>query len=160
MQSVFLEIFRSAAQSNPAKGTTKVWLPQFAYHRSFNRRHYLALRGLYGQPETPRETSNRAAFAGVESSRLVQGALGCTKPPHTAEFWNWPSMNCSDVSTTFIEEFLVIVRAEHRTAAQAQGYLDQMLPTPELPRVYESEAKYFTLAKSFQSQKWPYCSVS
>src|SRR5580692_3198028 len=47
MQAVFLEVFRSSAQFDSAKGTTKVWLLQYAYHRSFNRRHYLSLRGLY-----------------------------------------------------------------------------------------------------------------
>jgi Sigma-70 region 2 len=46
MQLVFLEVFRHAAQFDAAKGTTKVWIPQFAYHRSFNRRQYLNLRGM------------------------------------------------------------------------------------------------------------------
>ena len=43
MQSVFLEIFRCAAQYDAAKGTAKVWILQYAYHRSFNRRQYLNL---------------------------------------------------------------------------------------------------------------------
>src|SRR5262249_19554244 len=80
MQSVFLEVFRSAAQFDPAKGTTKVWLLQYAYHRGFNRRHYLTLRGLYEQPEeqglsgTP---NPRAALVNdVESSHLIREALG------------------------------------------------------------------------------------
>jgi RNA polymerase sigma-70 factor (ECF subfamily) len=51
MQSVFLEIFRVAAQFDPAKGTAKVWILQYAYHRSFDRRHYLSLRGMYGRPQ-------------------------------------------------------------------------------------------------------------
>jgi RNA polymerase sigma-70 factor (ECF subfamily) len=50
MQSVFLEIFRVAAQYDPAKGSTKVWLLQYAYHRSFDRRQYLTLRGRYERP--------------------------------------------------------------------------------------------------------------
>ena len=82
MQSVFLEIFRSAAQFDPARGTTKVGLLQFAYHRSFNRRQYLALRGLYERPDEHREVvtlsgaGNSKAFAGMESSHLVRKALG------------------------------------------------------------------------------------
>ena len=47
MQNVFLEIFRSAAQFDPAKGTTKTWLLEYAYHRSFNRRQQLAARHFY-----------------------------------------------------------------------------------------------------------------
>lgn len=85
MQSVFFEIFRAAAQFDSAKGSAKVWLLQFAYHRSFNRRHYLALRGLYGRPEEHREATapssagNFGSFAKVESAHLVQKALGSLK---------------------------------------------------------------------------------
>src|ERR1035437_840026 len=50
MQSVFLEIFQSAAQFDEARGTTKMWILQYAYHRSFNRRRYLSRRGIYCCP--------------------------------------------------------------------------------------------------------------
>src|SRR5713226_5301211 len=46
-QNVFLEIYRAARQFDPARGTLKVWLLQFAYHRSINRRNYLVLRQFY-----------------------------------------------------------------------------------------------------------------
>jgi RNA polymerase sigma-70 factor, ECF subfamily len=49
MQSVFLEIFRSVAQFDPAKGTTKMWILQYAYHRAINRRQYLNARRFYDQ---------------------------------------------------------------------------------------------------------------
>jgi RNA polymerase sigma-70 factor (ECF subfamily) len=48
-QNVFLEIYRSVAQFDPAKGSTKVWLLQYAYHRAFNRKQYLNTRNFYGQ---------------------------------------------------------------------------------------------------------------
>jgi RNA polymerase sigma-70 factor, ECF subfamily len=48
-QSVFMEIFRSVAQFDPAKGTTKVWILQYAYHRAINRRQYLNARQFYDQ---------------------------------------------------------------------------------------------------------------
>jgi len=82
MQSVFLEIFHNAAQFDPAKGTTKVWILQYAYHRSFNRREYLNLRGLYeraGESVAMHSTPSavRSGALGVlESARLVQEALG------------------------------------------------------------------------------------
>src|SRR5262249_62158940 len=47
MQEVFLEIYRRAELYDPTKGTVKTWILQYAYHRSFNRRRYLALRGFY-----------------------------------------------------------------------------------------------------------------
>lgn len=48
-QSVFLEIFRSVAQFDPAKGTAKVWILQYAYHRAINRRQHLNVRQFYDQ---------------------------------------------------------------------------------------------------------------
>lgn len=82
MQSVFLEIFRCAAQFDAAKGTAKIWILQYAYHRSFNRRQYLNLRGIYDCPEetlsAPKApVAERAGSLNVlESARLVQEALG------------------------------------------------------------------------------------
>ncbi|MGA8269118.1 MAG: sigma factor, partial [Candidatus Acidiferrales bacterium] len=43
-QNIFFEFYRSARRFDPARGTLKVWLLQFAYHRSINRRNYLLLR--------------------------------------------------------------------------------------------------------------------
>jgi RNA polymerase sigma-70 factor, ECF subfamily len=81
MQSVFLEIFRSAAQYDESKGTTKVWILQYAYHRSFNRRRYLILRGFYDHPEeivSSHRLPLRAygkSLDGLESTRVLQEAL-------------------------------------------------------------------------------------
>jgi RNA polymerase sigma-70 factor, ECF subfamily len=81
MQSVFLEIFRCTAQYDAAKGTAKVWILQYAYHRSFNRRQYLNLRGIYqdteealSAPKGP-AAEHAGSLNGVESARLVQEAL-------------------------------------------------------------------------------------
>ena len=58
MQDVFFEIFNKAAQFDPAKGSTKTWILQYAYHRSLNRRQYLALRNFYDRHQiTEREVS-------------------------------------------------------------------------------------------------------
>jgi RNA polymerase sigma-70 factor (ECF subfamily) len=82
MQSVFFEVFRSAAQFDPVKGSTKVWLLQYAYHRSFNRRHYLSLRGLYEHSSKaecvaePKLVASPPSHSLMESSHLVKEALG------------------------------------------------------------------------------------
>ena len=49
MQTVFLEIFRAVGQFDSAKGTTKMWILQYAYHRAFNRRQHLNARNFYDQ---------------------------------------------------------------------------------------------------------------
>ena len=67
MQNVFLEIFRSVAQFDPAKGTTKTWLLQYAYHRSINRRHHLNARHFYDQSnidDAESLVSNRSPLLG------------------------------------------------------------------------------------------------
>src|SRR5438128_1258379 len=51
MQDVFLEIFNKADQFDPAKGSPKTWILQYAYHRSLNRRQYLSLRKFYDRHE-------------------------------------------------------------------------------------------------------------
>src|ERR1700686_4342490 len=47
MQDVFFEVFKKAALFDPAKGSAKTWIVQYAYHRSLNRRQYLAHRNFY-----------------------------------------------------------------------------------------------------------------
>jgi RNA polymerase sigma-70 factor (ECF subfamily) len=50
-QDVFFEFFRTARRFDPARGKLKVWLLQFAYHRSINRRNYLLMRQFYNRPD-------------------------------------------------------------------------------------------------------------
>src|SRR4029453_8136839 len=58
MQDVFFEILNKAGQFDPAKGSAKTWILQYAYHRSLNRRQYLALRSFYDRHQiTEREVS-------------------------------------------------------------------------------------------------------
>jgi RNA polymerase sigma-70 factor (ECF subfamily) len=51
MQTVFFDIFRTVAQFDPSKGTTKVWLLQYAYHRAINRKQHLQVRNFYTQTD-------------------------------------------------------------------------------------------------------------
>ena len=50
-QNIFFEVYRSKGRFDPRRGTLKVWLLQFAYHRSINRRNYLTLRQFYNRPD-------------------------------------------------------------------------------------------------------------
>jgi RNA polymerase sigma-70 factor (ECF subfamily) len=81
-QSVFVEILRSAAQFDQEKGTTKVWILQYAYHRAFNRKRDLTLRGYYGNrqecsTELDSESNNRPVrgLGAFESARMIEQAL-------------------------------------------------------------------------------------
>jgi RNA polymerase sigma-70 factor (ECF subfamily) len=67
-QVVFLEVYKASAQFDPTRGTTKVWLMQYAYHRSMNRRVYLKRRKFYDQDEGATADSGFA-----ENARPVSG---------------------------------------------------------------------------------------
>jgi len=88
MQCVFLEIFRSVAQFDPAKGTTKVWILQYAYHRAINRRQHLNVRSFYNQAnldqvETrlPETASILGGFTQHELKHLLQQGLATLNGP-------------------------------------------------------------------------------
>lgn len=49
MQNVFLDVFRAVQLFDPAKGTAKGWLLEYAYHRAINRRRHLNSRKFYQQ---------------------------------------------------------------------------------------------------------------
>lgn len=81
-QSVFLQLFRSAAQYDESRGTAKAWILRSAYHRSFNQKEYLILRGFYEEPRQllPSQQSPPRAcehsLDGPESIRALQQAFG------------------------------------------------------------------------------------
>jgi RNA polymerase sigma-70 factor (ECF subfamily) len=80
-QSIFLEIYRVATQFDSSKGTLKVWLLQYAYHRSISRRNYLTVRHFYDladrinveEPDTMWSAPLR--LSPQETSTLVSEAL-------------------------------------------------------------------------------------
>lgn len=51
MQNVFMEIYKVAAQFDPARGTTKMWILRYAYHRSMNRRKQLQVWHFYASTD-------------------------------------------------------------------------------------------------------------
>jgi RNA polymerase sigma-70 factor (ECF subfamily) len=91
VQTIFVDIFTKVGQFDPARGTLKVWLLQWAYGRSINRRHYLEHRQFYsrmntdsGEVETAQLSQRRGVrFGGwseAETVRLIRQALGSLKP--------------------------------------------------------------------------------
>jgi RNA polymerase sigma-70 factor (ECF subfamily) len=80
LQNVFLEIYKAAAQFDPARGTTKVWILQYAYCRSMNRRQQLVSRKFYSSTdiseilEFPGLPTHRA-LASQETQCLVRESL-------------------------------------------------------------------------------------
>jgi RNA polymerase sigma-70 factor (ECF subfamily) len=87
-QDIFLEIYSSMAQFDPAKGTLKVWLLQYAYHRAFNRKQYLNRRNFYSEesieelgPFPYGESLTLGKYAPGELQRLLQQGLASLGQP-------------------------------------------------------------------------------
>jgi RNA polymerase sigma-70 factor, ECF subfamily len=64
MQNVFMEIYKVAAQFDSARGTTKMWILRYAYHRGMNRRKQLQIRHFYASTD----------IASIEGTLLTEGA--------------------------------------------------------------------------------------
>ena len=88
VQSVFLDIFRKAGQFDPSRGTLKVWLLQYAYHRAFDRKQYLNRRNFYSQESIEDlgsflhgESFTLGKYAPGELHRLLQQGLASLGEP-------------------------------------------------------------------------------
>lgn len=88
MQNVFLEIFRAVTQFDASKGTTKVWLLQYAYHRAISRKGYLSTRSFYHQEEIdgvetalPERGFARGKLTALETEHLLKKGLASLTPP-------------------------------------------------------------------------------
>lgn len=98
LQTVFLEIYQVAHVFDRSKGTAKAWILRYAYHRSLNRRAYLALRGFYDRDADPlceriaRESltmapQHRGDFNTFELKRLLEEGLGAVTAEQRATLY-------------------------------------------------------------------------
>lgn len=92
-QTIFLEIFKCAAQFDPAKGTFLVWLMKYVFHRSINRKNYLIFRQFYGN---------------IPVDDLTELELG------KLDFYTMPAQEC----TRFIEEALALLSERQRRTVE------------------------------------------
>lgn len=69
MQETFFEIYQLVERFDPDKGTVKNWIVQFTYHKSLNRRRYLALRGAFEDKQIMEfDSSDASSFLSSTSS--------------------------------------------------------------------------------------------
>jgi RNA polymerase sigma-70 factor, ECF subfamily len=107
MQSVFLEIFKSAVQFDPARGTTKVWILQYAYHRAINRKQHLNARKFYNQTDLeeienrmPETTPTLGRFTQTELKHLLQQGLATLNSPQkrVVELASYEGLSMSEIA--------------------------------------------------------------
>jgi len=85
MQNVFMEIYKVAAQFDPERGTTKMWILRYAYHRSMNRRKQLQVRHFYATTDLAAIedillTEETSILASHEAREVIQRGLQTLSP--------------------------------------------------------------------------------
>jgi len=130
-QSVFLEIYRAARQFDPARGTLKVWLLQFAYHRSINRRNYLVLRQFYDRGDIQEAVAWEGSgvttpqWALQEAAEIVQEALGILNEPQrrTIQMVFFEGMTLKEVAENTAESLSNVRNHYYRGLDRMRGNL-------------------------------------
>jgi RNA polymerase sigma-70 factor, ECF subfamily len=140
-QSVFLEIYRKAGQFDARRGTLKVWLLQYAYSRSINRRNYLMVRHAYNETEVDaidEESSlwspSRLQFQ--ETSRLATEALEMLPDAQkqTIEIFFFEGLNFKEIAQRRNEKFSNVRHHYYRGLQRLRAYLENRPNRKEQPQ--------------------------
>jgi RNA polymerase sigma-70 factor, ECF subfamily len=140
MQSVFLEIFRSVAQFDPAKGTTKVWILQYAYHRAINRRQHLNAKKFYDQTnldeiETrlPETASTLGGFTQHELKHLLRQGLATLNGPQkkVVELASYNGLSMREIADKMGESLSNVRHHYYRGLQKLRSFVGR---TPEIKK--------------------------
>ena len=150
MQEVFFEIFNKAAQFDPAKGSTKTWILQYAYHRSLSRRQYLALRNFYDRHQmTERAVSESnsldISWRGLtfqEWRKVIQQGLEALneKQRKTLELAYFQGLLLSEIAERTKESLPNVRHHYYRGLEGLRKFLQTQPVSEEPPRKFTREA--------------------
>jgi len=104
VQNVFVDIVRTTLRYDPSRGTVKIWILQFAYHRSFRRRRQLTSRHFYsnvGLSEIQNDiTASNPVTSEVENRHLLSKALSSLKGSqrHVLELASRDDLSLRDIA--------------------------------------------------------------
>jgi len=150
MQDVFFEIYNKAAQFDPAKGSTKTWILQYAYHRSLSRRQYLALRNFYDRHKTTEaeiaeSNSIDIVWRGLTFQEwrrvLEQGLATLTdKQRKTIELACFQGLLLSEIAERTRESLPNVRHHYYRGLEALRKFLHSELSSEAMPRKFSREA--------------------
>ena len=131
-QSVFLEFYRNAGQFDSARGTLKVWLLQYAYSRSTNRRNYLLVRRLYNKADLSAVDEavgfwSPGRLQPQESSRLAAEALESLPEAQrqTIEMFFFQGLDFQEIARRRNEKFSNVRHHYYRGLQSLRLYLER-----------------------------------
>lgn len=136
-QTVFLEIYKVAAQFDASRGTTKAWLLQYAYHRSMNRRQYLKRRRFYDQDrgesdatEKPTGATGVGLLALPELRSLVREGLDSLNRPQrrTLQMAYFDGMSLKEIAEETGEALGNVRHHYYRGLSQLRSFVSRGNP--------------------------------
>ena len=149
MQEVFLEIFKKAAQFDPAKGSLKTWILQYAYHRSLSRRQYLALRDFYDRQQITEcevcvPNSVNVSWRGLtfqEWRRVIEQGLATLneKQRKTLELACFQGLLLSEIAERTKESLANVRHHYYRGLDGLRKFLQAQPGSEALPRQFNGE---------------------
>ena len=149
MQEVFLEIFKKAAQFDPAKGSLKTWILQYAYHRSLSRRQYLALRDFYDRQQITEceicvPNSLNVSWRGLtfqEWRRVIEQGLATLneKQRKTLELACFQGLLLSEIAERTKESLTNVRHHYYRGLDGLRKFLQAQPGSEALPRQFNGE---------------------
>jgi RNA polymerase sigma-70 factor (ECF subfamily) len=130
-QTVFLEIYRRLGQFDPARGTLKVWLLQFAYSRSMQRRNYLLVRQFHNQVELSEVEEGGGHWSPTrlqsqETTRLTQQVLAVLPEPQraTIQMYFYEGITLKEIAHRRNENFANVRHHFYRGLERLRQYLE------------------------------------
>ncbi len=134
MQSVFFEIFRAAAQFDPFKGTCKVWLLQYAYHRAINCRRQLNAKNFYNlasmedvEYAVAKKQSGFGRFTEAELRHLMQKGLAGLNAAQkrVIELASYQGLTMQEISANTGESLVNVRHHYYRGLKKLRSIIDE-----------------------------------
>jgi len=131
-QTVFLEVYRNAGQYDPVRGTLKVWLLQYAYSRSMNRRNYLIVRQFHNQKGVEAIEESRSIWSPMrlpvqESVQLTSEVLAILPEAQrrTVEMFFFQGLTLKEIAERSHETFSNVRHHYYRGLERLRSYLEE-----------------------------------
>ena len=137
VQNVFFEVFRSAANFDPSKGTCKVWLLHYGYHRAINRRQQLNARHFYNlaaiedvEGALSKKESNLGRFAHGELKHLMQQALSTLNAAQkrVIELATYQGLSMQEISAQTGESLVNVRHHYYRGLKKLRSFVNDVRP--------------------------------
>lgn len=132
VQMVFLNIFESATRFDSRKGILKVWLLQYAYHRSFNRRRMLSAQGVYRWDELDGR-DEWSHVPEIEASLFCEQILTQLKPiqRQVIQLTYFEGMTAQEIATRQERSVMNVRNDLYRGLAKLRSWLTPSVKTQE-----------------------------